>query len=82
MSKTTKQSFEEAQNYIDSKKGKLTAYDFNKITIVIHDDGSSFQFHFSFMEEDNKFIYVFTEHNGYHFFYKEDLIFYTFIEER
>ena len=72
----------EAQEYIDSKKNGLTTGDFDKITIVMHDDGSSFQYHYSFMEEDNKFVYVFTEHNNYHFFYKEDLIFYTSIKER
>ena len=59
--------------------GKLTAEAFqqNECVIIQHNDGSSFIFRCAFMIKRDEYIIVFTEHNGYHIFHKDDLSFYT-----
>jgi hypothetical protein len=54
--------------------------DFTGISTILHLDGSSFIFHHSCMVEDVEFVFVGSEHNGKHFWHKEDLEIYTFIE--
>jgi len=46
------------------------------IVHVIHQDGSSLVFHNAFAErdpEDKEFVWVYSEHVGYHLFHIEDL---------
>ena len=73
-----KEKYKKAEEHL--KNREYGAHDFNGFTCIVHQDESSFIFHFSIMEEDNEFIYVFSEHNGYHFFHKEDLQLFNYTE--
>ena len=73
-----REKYKKAEEHLKSRKHKDD--DFGGITCLIHMDESSFTFHFSTKEEDDEFIYVWTEHNGDHFFHKEDLQLFTYAE--
>lgn len=77
--KTIKEKYREAKEYIKSKK--FTSYDFKGTSIIRHHDESEFKFCWSILEENDDFVFVFSEHNGYHFFYKEDLEEWKFEED-
>ena len=66
-----KEKYEQARKYLNSKT--LYSNDFKGTTTIYHSDRSVFKYNFSIMEEKKDFIYVWTEHNGYHFYYVEDL---------
>lgn len=56
---------------------ELTAYDFDGYTHVVirHQDGSFMDLVNAFYMQEDCWIYVFSEHNGCHFFHKEDLVY-------
>jgi hypothetical protein len=54
----------------------LTAYDFHwhHYTYVLHDDGSRFLFNNSILEEDGDYWIVYSEHNGFHVYAKDEAL--------
>lgn len=54
-------------------KGLRSDEHFNKLIRIIHLDGSEFHLCSCSWDEDDKRIYVWTEHCGYLYFYKEDI---------
>jgi len=70
-------SYTDALKYLNSKKISDCGV-FNGVTKAKHLDGSDFLFRYSFIEEDEEFLYIWTEHFGYYVWYKEDLLYYSF----
>ncbi len=68
---TMKEKFAQAYEYLNSKE--LTAKDFDGVTTIHHSDMSVFTFSWSICEEKGEFIYVWSEHNGYHLWHNEDI---------
>jgi hypothetical protein len=60
-----------AEEYL--KNNKLNCSQFKGTVIIEHLDGSYFSFNSAIMEEDDNFVYVWSEHNNNHYFFKEDL---------
>lgn len=57
-----------------SEKGKnLKVHHFTKQVKIEHGDDSIFFFPLATIKEDKLRIYIWTEHTGYFYFYKEDL---------
>lgn len=65
---------EAAERLKELSKG-LTAnsFEWKSRVLVIHSDGTRLDFAYAFARKEDGFIFVFTEHNGYHWFCEEDL---------
>ena len=70
-------TYQKALEYMNKKRNKNTVPDFAYAVKVLHGDGSVLFFENAFVEEkkfDNfEMVLVYTEHCGYHAFFKEDL---------
>jgi hypothetical protein len=55
------------------EQGLLANSDFNETIKIIHGDGSEFSLENALLEEDELRIYVYTEHCGFFWFFKDDL---------
>jgi len=64
--------YQKAKEYLHSKT--LEANEFKGTTTIHHSDNSILKYTYSKMEEKGEFIYVWTEHQGYHFYLAEDLV--------
>jgi hypothetical protein len=52
----------------------LTAYDFDDTCVLVeHKDGSRLLFAWAFYRDEGDYYYVFTEHQGYHVFCKDEV---------
>lgn len=72
----TKMKLEEVIKYAEKKDKKHSAgTDFLYKVDVKHGDGSTFKLRFAKYELIDKFLIVYTEHNGILYFYCEDLIY-------
>lgn len=70
----TNMNFSEAMKMAKEKDKFLTAIDFSCTIIVMHQDGSRFEFkHASFEKLDKFWLAVFSEHNSQHVFAMPDL---------
>jgi hypothetical protein len=68
--------------WMNSHKLLATDFDAHKYVLVEHEDGSRLFFRSAFMIQHEGWLYVFTEHNGYHYFHPEDLSYYaTFTQD-
>ena len=67
-----REKYKQAKEYLNSKK--LYATDFCGTTIIHHSDNSILKYTYSIMEQKEEFVYVWTEHQGYHFYLIEDLV--------
>jgi len=72
-----KVSYEDAVSYAMEKDKDLQCGDFNGAVNVIHQDGSTFHFNYAISEYYDRYLIVFTEHNRFHIFYKDDLTEYS-----
>lgn len=65
----------EAYEACKARDAALRADDFqwNQRVMVHHDDGSFFNLNYAFAEKDGKWWFVFSEHNGYHFFHEDEV---------
>jgi acyl-CoA thioesterase FadM len=57
----------------DFDKKLRSGSDFDDEITIKHIDGSSFNLKYATLREDQEKVYVYTEHCGFFFFYKEDL---------
>ena len=75
-------SYKEAEQV--AKETKLTAYDFNPCSLVelLHEEGTNLYYKSAFTREWKDWIFVFTEHHGYHVYHKSDIVSYgTYIRQ-
>jgi hypothetical protein len=65
----------EAKEFCEARDSQLTADQFEhyKRVMVHHDDGSFFNLHYAFAEKHDKWWFVFSEHNGAHFFHEDEV---------
>lgn len=52
---------------------KATDFQWNARVYVLHEDGSEMDFNYAFLMKDEDWVFVFTEHNGFHVWHLEDL---------
>lgn len=69
-------TFKEAEEYLNNKplSGEMDCNNFSGITKVNHWDGTTLLFTHTIIEDTEQFLYVWTEHNGFHVWNKEDII--------
>jgi hypothetical protein len=69
--------YQKAVRKLNQLGKKLAARDFPYIVTILHQDGTRLYFHNAQYSEEEvegvKFIFVWTEHCGYHAFFTEDL---------
>jgi hypothetical protein len=63
----------QARVQLNSKKLTVQDFNSNKGVYIQHQDGSSFIFRYAFYETVDEYLFVYSEHNGYHIFHIEDL---------
>lgn len=65
----------EARQRAQEIDDKLTAYDFQhgSRVYVKHEDGTELDFNSAFLQKDDEWVYIFTEHHGFHVYHLEDL---------
>jgi len=54
---------------------KLTAmsFDWGARVYVKHEDGTELDFNYAFLQKDGDWVYIFTEHHGFHVYHLDDL---------
>ena len=70
-------NYKEIKEYATKIDSTLRADDktkFNKIVHVVHEDGSTFILMYSHVEEHDNWYIVFSEHNGWHVFHKDETV--------
>lgn len=67
-------SLEVAKKIASVMDKELTAYNFkDQYVLVEHKDGSKLLFAWAFYKDEGNYYYVFTEHQGYHVFNKDEV---------
>lgn len=53
----------------------LTAYDFEwgARVYIKHEDGTELDFNYAFVRKEDEWVFIFTEHHGFHVYHMEDL---------
>lgn len=67
--------YSEAAQVAKEADKKLTAYDFHyhEMVLIQHEDGAILTWRSAFLREWKDYVFVFTEHHGYHVYHKSDL---------
>lgn len=71
----------EVEEYVASARFPGFDTRFNHSVKVIHEDGSVFCINHAFFVVKKPYLICFTEHNGYHFWHRDDLLWYEEREE-
>ena len=71
--KKNPKSYKEALKKLSKRSKKLTAYDFSGMIKVNFVGGDVFKIHYVIIEEDDYFLYIWTEHFGDFAWCKEDI---------
>ena len=63
---------------------KLTAYDFHcdECVYLVHEESSHFFWRSAFLRLFRDWVFVYTEHHGYHCYHKSDLVHYRHFKEQ
>lgn len=73
MGKVLQMTPEQADKRLAKIGANLRVKDFTEVVNVIHQDGTSFLFTHATSEMTDEWLLVWTEHTGYHRFFREDL---------
>lgn len=60
--------------YFAEMRNTLEASDFTKSLLLVLEDGSFVKFNYCFSEEKEDYVLIFTEHCGYHKFWKKTIV--------
>jgi len=60
---------------------KATDFHWGHYVMVEHEEGSQFIFNYAFAKEREEFWVVFSEHQGYHIFAKDEVVIRSLIQE-
>ena len=74
MSKQLQKAYEDATEHDKTLTAGMFCYD--TLVTVKHEDGTEYHFRYAFVhqtEEFEDYLFVYTEHNGFHVYHKADL---------
>lgn len=71
--KDLRESYKKALRKLRKKSKKLTAFDFSGRIEIDFIGGDQFKIYFVLVEEDDDFLYLWTEHFGHFLWHKEDI---------
>ena len=71
----------EIKEYLNATDKIIKCDDLKDTIIIYHNDGSVFHLENAYFQEDEDILYIWTEHCGYFYFYKQDLLFWKKLEE-
>ena len=77
-------NYREAYQVAKETNVKLTAYNFKPtdLAVIIHEEGSVLTFKSAFLREWKDYVFVFTEHHGFHVYHRGDLSDWRHYEEK
>lgn len=68
----------EARLFKQTKHRKKPIFDITHAVEVVHEDGSRLLFQSAFAIHEDEYFFVFTEHQGSHFYHQDDATIYTY----